>query len=484
MVTLNEFLNNLKGLLDKFYTRTDASNIKVKNSNNQLVANTNKLKNGIVVTDNSTGELILTPSISASTNMITGLSPVATSGNYSDLNDTGKPTKLSDFTNDIISYTQSQGSGANTYTIGSLKIGSTTTTLYGLDTNTTYTPSNVVGSADTTNGTVGDSNAYARANHTHKKSDLYAPKTHTNSDGSIYGKASSSVFGHSKATTTTPSNVTNGNASVGTDNGEYARYDHQHKIESSTVMGLVSYDDSTIGKNSSGKLYVKNSGIGTDQLGAKVVTGAKLGDSAVTTDKISNGTIKLEDLNSTDVSDNTVGGTEGSSKLLTSDAFYKTLNDKTTPPKWLLISEKGYPGSYYQKLWYNPVTGMVELYMRTPYRIPKSTNTPASYLVGEADLNEADLETVNKLESVQLDQYVKNYAPMFDIFSVARGVTTGATAHCVATLDRKGKLWLRTFTGGSGESTASITPERRYEVYFTYRCKLNRDESTDQHGVY
>ena len=64
---------------------------------------------------------------------------------------------------------------------------------------------------------------------------------HTNATGSSVGQASSSVFGHAKATSTAPTDINTYN-SVGTDNGLYARGDHRHKIN--TISELSYYDGS------------------------------------------------------------------------------------------------------------------------------------------------------------------------------------------------------------------------------------------------
>jgi len=80
MVNITDLLNNLLNLLDKYYPR--------KKKNQQLH------QNGVLITDNNR-EVISTQSLSANSTLITGLSTVATSGDYRNLTNT--PTKLSDF---------------------------------------------------------------------------------------------------------------------------------------------------------------------------------------------------------------------------------------------------------------------------------------------------------------------------------------------------------------------------------------------------
>jgi len=112
MVSLSDLLENLKGLLDKFYIR--------KNLNHKSSDSEKYPVNGVVVT-NSNREISVVQSLSANSTMISGLSSVATSGSYNSLSDkptklsdfssvgftmsysdiTGKPSKLSEFTNDI-----------------------------------------------------------------------------------------------------------------------------------------------------------------------------------------------------------------------------------------------------------------------------------------------------------------------------------------------------------------------------------------------
>lgn len=61
-----------------------------------------------------------------------------------------------------------------------------------------------------------------------------ADKIHTSSSGSTYGVASSSLFGHTRASEVTP--LMDGTAAIGTDNGRYARADHVHPSDISRAL--------------------------------------------------------------------------------------------------------------------------------------------------------------------------------------------------------------------------------------------------------
>ena len=89
MVSLSDLLENLKGLLDKFYVR---KNLNYKSSNDEKYP-----VNGVVVTDDNR-EITVIQSLSANSTMISGLSSVATSGSYNSLSN--KPTKLTDFSSE------------------------------------------------------------------------------------------------------------------------------------------------------------------------------------------------------------------------------------------------------------------------------------------------------------------------------------------------------------------------------------------------
>ena len=76
-----------------------------------------------------------------------------------------------------------------------------------------------------------DNGLYARGDHVHPTDTTRAPKSHTDANGATYGQASASLFGHTKASSSNP--VMDGTASVGTDNGIYARGDHRHPTDTS-----------------------------------------------------------------------------------------------------------------------------------------------------------------------------------------------------------------------------------------------------------
>lgn len=114
-----------------------------------------------------------------------------------------------------------------------------------------------VGAADTAAGNAGtDNGLYARADHVHKQSDIYAPKSHA-VNANTYGQASASVFGHAKAFNGTTTAIGT-SANNGTDNGLYARGDHTHNITKATITGLgISASDH---KHASGWKWYGNDG--------------------------------------------------------------------------------------------------------------------------------------------------------------------------------------------------------------------------------
>ena len=92
------------------------------------------------------------------------------SGSYADL--TNKPSYTATVTS----------STANAYKIGSINISGSSVDIYAKDTDTQPpSASTTTPSADTTSGSYGSGTTYARANHTHPKSSLYAESSHTHS---------------------------------------------------------------------------------------------------------------------------------------------------------------------------------------------------------------------------------------------------------------------------------------------------------------
>lgn len=92
---------------------------------------------------------------------------------------TAEKTKLAGINEsaDAVSFTRNLTSGTK---VGTITINGTDTDIYcNNDTNTTYTPASATPSADTTSGAVGTSVKYAREDHKHPKSSLYAEANHT-----------------------------------------------------------------------------------------------------------------------------------------------------------------------------------------------------------------------------------------------------------------------------------------------------------------
>lgn len=80
----------------------------------------------------------------------------------------------------IVTFTNTLISGTDTKELGRIKIGNTEKILYcDKNTNTTYQPSNITPKAPTADGSIGTSNQYARADHQHKIDTSRAAKEHT-----------------------------------------------------------------------------------------------------------------------------------------------------------------------------------------------------------------------------------------------------------------------------------------------------------------
>lgn len=72
-----------------------------------------------------------------------------------------------------------------------------------------------------------------------------APKVHTDTSGSTYGKATVDLFGHARAASLDP--TMDGEAFVGTDDGLYARADHRHPSDITRAPVEFTIDDKLIG---------------------------------------------------------------------------------------------------------------------------------------------------------------------------------------------------------------------------------------------
>ena len=247
MVSYSDVLNNLKTLLDKFYVR------KQKNDYNL---------NGVVVT-NGNREITTAQSISASSSMISGLSTVATSGLYSDL--TGKPTKVSDFTNDsgYLTSHQTVDSSLNSSSTNPVQNKVFNTALNGkLDTVTDKLTTNTHGTAlselkvgSTSKGTIYHPKVLSDT----VSSGLY--KITVNTDGHITGTASvgsSDLPSHTHSSdnitglTASQNVVTNSSGKLGTE----AKNNHAH--------GNVT-SDGKVGSNANYFLYTGTGGAVTSK---------------------------------------------------------------------------------------------------------------------------------------------------------------------------------------------------------------------------
>lgn len=114
------------------------------------------------------------------------LSTVAHTGDYDDLlNSPTIPSKTSDLRNDsnFISTSNTQGLLKNDGSVDTTQYSTFTGNYNDLSNKPTVpTPSTTIPFSDSTNGTYGSGTSYARSNHSHPKSNLYAESGHTHSD--------------------------------------------------------------------------------------------------------------------------------------------------------------------------------------------------------------------------------------------------------------------------------------------------------------
>ena len=376
--------------------------------------------------------------------------------------------------NSNTSYTPTVNSNTSgSYKIGSIKLNGTTYDIYGKDTDTKYSD------ATTTQKGLMSSNDKA------KLDGLNA--------GNIPFTKNNDTWGNTSAD----------NIKSALDSLKNSCNSLQNAINNLPTPIYYDGDNSTIKKDTNNKFYIpdksitnakladttiqtgkiQNNAITSDKINNSAITENKIQNNAVTNDKIAQNAVGTNEIinksiTNDKIADTTIGKeklkdvtstiTENSENLITSGAVYNALNSPSDTSRWLPITEYAVDGSYGQHLFYNPFTGMVELWMRTPYRTVQGTYTPGSYLIGKTQtLSENNLASVNSLNNVNLAPDVRDYAPKYDIHTVARGSTTEGTTNCVATLDSGGKLWLKSFDG-------STLVNKRYDIYFTYRCKLNR----------
>lgn len=90
----------------------------------------------------------------------------------------GKALKTEIDSKSTVSVSPTKTSGVE---IGRITVDGTEKILYQQDNNTTYTPASATPTADTSSGAVGTSAKYAREDHVHPKSSLYAEASHTHS---------------------------------------------------------------------------------------------------------------------------------------------------------------------------------------------------------------------------------------------------------------------------------------------------------------
>lgn len=157
--------------------------------------------------------------------------------------------------------------------------------------------------------------------------DSKAPNNHADPT-TFYGASTDTMYGHSKATSTTPK--MNGTATVGVETSTFARGDHIHPSDTSKANS--SHSHGNIGNGGSINSNTDNvnnilvtdnthkirtvSSIGTDHIDDGSITESKLADDSVTSSSIVNGTIVNGDIaDSTITGDKIVNGTIENDKI-------------------------------------------------------------------------------------------------------------------------------------------------------------------------
>ena len=120
-----------------------------------------------------------------------------------------------------------------------------------------------------------------------------------------------------------------------------------------------------------------------------------------------------------------------------------------------------------QQLYYNPVTGMVELNFITPYRmLPTNAWRYVSCLVGESETSIPTSETNSAYPAVA------EFVPYSTIHGIGHIISTNGNFPVTMQLTSKGNIYAFNNSG-----ITSPTTNVRIQCYMTYRCKLNRTDN-------
>ena len=162
----------------------------------------------------------------------------------------GKALKTEIDSKSTVSVSPTKTSGVE---IGRITVDGTEKILYQQDNNTTYTPASATPTADTSSGTVGTSAKYAREDHVHPKSSLYAEASHTHNTlnvQTINAASGDALSNHTSAGWYSLKNVSNF-----TDAPESVTYGYlENKNYSANILIQVLY---TLVKNTITNIYYR-----------------------------------------------------------------------------------------------------------------------------------------------------------------------------------------------------------------------------------
>ena len=167
-------------------------------------------------------------------------------------------------------------------------------------------------------------------------------------------------------------------------------------------------------------------------------------------------------INLKNIIDSTIGGTQNSDKPISSGALYNTINIPDTPSKWDTITNitTDPPTRLFaQQLWYNRLTGMVELNIITPpHKIAANSWGHVAYLVGSPDEN-TDTSNWNMSDNV------KDYVAFAAVYAQGQDLVSSGKPYTIK-LDTDGRIY--------AYNPYSSQFDGRIKCYMSYRCKLNR----------
>lgn len=182
--------------------------------------------------------------------------------------------------------------------------------------------------------------------------------------------------------------------------------------------------------------------------------------------------------------------TSTSNQPITSGAVYNALNTPPTPTSWYIVTDMTTNANrnFAQQMYYNYLTGMVELHVITPYRKIGAGWNNVSRLIGKSEItsltdstetlsSNSDINPNSSATSNQPD--VADFTPYTMIYGIAQGMSSGEDGNSgkkvnlplPIALAPDGKMFL--YNDKPDIITFSGT-NQRYKFYLTYRCRKNR----------